>query len=331
MTPAALTPAARDAPKRREPGGATRTSSARSAGHRAPARSSAGPRRVSGPATGAPRSRRVSGPVRGGASTRPAIRRPAAPPIAGPRPSAIAARTSAFVRALPDHRLLDRVVRGRSWIPILGLLLTGIVAMQVETLRLSASTGRSLERVTALQSRNQQLQASVAVLADDQRIERLAAGMNMVMPGPTQVRFLAARGGSVSRALGAVHTPNGPAFLAALPPKAGIAAGADSGATAPATAAAAAPVASAAVAPAAAVASAPSAATPAAGATAPGVPSSSAGGVPTATSATNTGVASTGSSAATSPAAPSGAPAAVTPAAPTGTTPNGAAGVTAGG
>lgn len=328
MTPAALTPAAREATKRREPGGVRRTSSARSAGHRAPARSSAAPRRVSGPATGAPRSRRVSGPVRGGASTRPVNRRPAARPIALPRPGAIAARTSAFVRALPDHRLLDRVVRGRSWIPILGLLLTGIVAMQVETLRLSASTGRSLERVTALQSLNQQLQASVAVLADDQRIERLAAGMNMVMPGPTQVRFLAARGGSVSQALGAVHTPNGSAFLAALPPTAGAGASAGSATTLPASGAAA-PVASAAVAPAA-PASAPPASTPAAGATAPGVPSSSAGGVPTATSDTNTGVASTGSNAATSPAAPSGAPAAVTPA-PTATTPNGAAGVTAGG
>ena len=153
--------------------------------------------------------------------------------------------------------------------------------MQVETLRLSASTGRALERVTALQSRNQQLQASVAVLADDQRIERLAAAMKMVMPTPTQVRFLAAGGGSVSRAMGADHTPNGPAFLAALPP--------------------------------------------AAGTTPPGVASSSGGVVPAATSATNTGVASTGSSAATSPPA---SPAAVAPAA---TTPNGAAGVSAGG
>jgi len=292
MTPAALTPAARDARGRREPGGVTRTSSARSAGHRAPSRSSAAPRRVSGPATGAPRSRRVSGPVRGGAGARPVTSRPAARPIGLPRPGRLATRASAFVRALPDHRLLDRVVRGRSWIPILGLLLTGIVAMQVETLRLSASTGLSLERVTALQSRNQQLQASVAVLADDQRIERLAAGLNMVMPGPTRVRFLAARGGSVSQALGAVHTPNGPAFLAALP-------------SAPGTAA-------------------------------PGVAAPSPAGVPTATSATNTGVGGTPSSTATSPAAspvtsPASSPAAVAPALPTATTPNGAAGVSAGG
>ena len=291
MTPAALTPAGRDATGRREPVGVTRTSSARSAGHRAPSRSSAAPRRVLGPATGAPRSRRVSGPVRGGAGTRPVTSRPAARPIALPRPGRLATRASAFVRALPDHRLLDRVVRGRSWIPILGLLLTGIVAMQVETLRLSASTGLSLERVTALQSRNQQLQASVAVLADDQRIERLAAGLHMVMPGPTQVRFLAARGDSVSQALGAVHTPSGPAFLAALP-------------SAPGTAA-------------------PGVAAPSPG----GVPTATSA---TNTGVSGT-ASSTATSPAASPAAAVPSPAAVAPVLPTATTSNGAAGVSAGG
>ncbi|MEO9120520.1 MAG: hypothetical protein ABI355_15670, partial [Solirubrobacteraceae bacterium] len=355
MTPAALTPAAREATPRRKPspesarpapeprraaaggaggapraGGASRTSSARNAGHRGPVRASAAPRRVSGPATGAPRSRRVSGPVRGAAGTQPVTRRPAGRPIALPRPGLLAARISAVARSLPDHRLLDRVVRGRSWIPILGLLLTGIVAMQVETLRLSASTGRSLERVTALQSRNQQLLDNVAVLADDQRIERLAAGLSMVMPGPTQIRFLAAHGGSVSQAAGGIHTPNATAFLAGLPSAAGPAApvGAGTAASVPTTGAAA-PVTPAAAAPAV-VASAPAPGAPSTAATAAGVPSSSAAPASTAPSGTNTGVASTGANAA-SPPASSGAPGPVTPAAPSVSTPDGAAGVTAGG
>ncbi len=42
------------------------------------------------------------------------------------------------------------------------MLLAGIVAMQVEVLKLSANMGRSIERGTALQSRNEQLRASVA-------------------------------------------------------------------------------------------------------------------------------------------------------------------------
>lgn len=125
---------------------------------------------------------------------------------------------AAFVRALPDHRLLDRIVRGRYWIPILGVLLAGIVAMQVEVLKLSASMGRSIERGTALQSRNEQLRASVAQLSDDQRIERLAAAMGMVMPDPSAIDFLAVRpGANIRGALASIHQPNASGFIASLP------------------------------------------------------------------------------------------------------------------
>jgi hypothetical protein len=124
----------------------------------------------------------------------------------------------AQLRGLPDHRLLDRVVRGRAWIPILGVLLAGIVAMQVEVLKLNATMGRTIERGTALQSRNEQLRASVASLSDEVRIERLAARMGMVMPPPQAVDFLASNPNTdIYRALGNIHAPNATAFMAALP------------------------------------------------------------------------------------------------------------------
>src|SRR5215467_15439290 len=56
-----------------------------------------------------------------------------------------------------DHPLLDRLIRGRAWIPILGVLLAGIVAMQVEVLKLSVSVGRSVAVASQLQSENQAL------------------------------------------------------------------------------------------------------------------------------------------------------------------------------
>jgi len=115
---------------------------------------------------------------------------------------------------LPDHQLLDRIVRGRAWIPLLGVMLAGIVAMQVEVLKLGASIGRSVQRSTALSSRNELLRASVASLSDDARLERLAAGMGMVMPAPEQVAFLSARpGGDVGRAVANIHPPDAAAFL----------------------------------------------------------------------------------------------------------------------
>ncbi len=147
-------------------------------------------------------------------------RRPAAVPKPKPKPDArgVARRVGAFVLSLPDHQLLDRVVRGRAWIPLLGVLLAGIVAAQVEILKLGASMGRSLEQTTALTSQNEQLRGSVAALSDDQRIERLATNMGMVLPPPGAVGYLAAGpGGEAAAALASLRAPNAMAFMALAP------------------------------------------------------------------------------------------------------------------
>lgn len=232
MTPTALTPAARGTKKATKPRNrraVSKGSSPRSAGHRPSVGKPVTPRRVSGPIGGVARPQRVFRPTHG--PTRPTGRRPAS--RARPR-GALRGRAAAFVRSLPDHSLLDRIVRGRAWIPILGVLLAGIVAMQVETLKLSSGTGRALERGTALESRNQQLRASVAVLGDDQRIERLAYGMGMVMPGPTTISFLYThQHGDALRALNGIHPPNGATFLASLPAAVSTSSSAVAGAATP--------------------------------------------------------------------------------------------------
>ena len=151
------------------------------------------PRRVSGPATGRAR-------------------------VAATPPARAAGRTHVrtFLRGLPDHALLDRLVRGRAWIPLLGVMLAGIVAMQVEVLKFGATIGRAIQRGSVLSVQNQQLRASVATLADEQRVEGLAANMGMVMPPPTAVGFLSARGAAdVGRALAGIRTPNASSFLVA--------------------------------------------------------------------------------------------------------------------
>lgn len=162
-------------------------------GHRRGTRPPQGPR---GP-------RRVSGPARP---------RSAASAVAPRRPS-LAARGLLVIRGLPEHTLLDRIVRGRAWIPLLGVLLAGLVATQVEILKLGTGMGRWIERSSTLSTRNQALQASVATLMDDQRIERLAAKMGMVMPDPTAVSFLSATpGGDAGRAVANIHAPDPSVF-----------------------------------------------------------------------------------------------------------------------
>src|SRR5437588_3506247 len=157
---------------------------------------------------GAPaRPRRASGPARGGGGT-----------ALAPAVHTHAARALALIKSLPDHSLLDRLVRGRAWIPLLGVMLAGIVTMQVEVLKLGTSVGRWMQRASTLQTKNDALQASVASLADDQRIERLAAGTGMVMPAPTAVSFLRAEeSGAISRALSNIHAPDPTGFITSLP------------------------------------------------------------------------------------------------------------------
>jgi hypothetical protein len=121
-----------------------------------------------------------------------------------------------LIRTLPDRALLDRIVRGRAWIPLLGVMLAGIVAMQVELLKLNASIGRSIQLGAALQSRNDTLRASVSSLSDAQRIERLASGMGMVMAGPTAVQFLDAHHVDPAKAAANIHSPDSASFQAAL-------------------------------------------------------------------------------------------------------------------
>jgi hypothetical protein len=164
----------------------------------------------------APRpARRVSGPVTGRQRVQ-----------AVPRERvAIGERALALVRGLPDHSLIDRLVRGRAWIPVLGVLLAGIVAMQVEILKLGTSMGRAMERSSALQTRNESLQASVATLADEKRIEGAAARMGMVMPRPESLVFLS---GDPKRALGRaianIHAPDPVGFASELAAEAAAAA-----------------------------------------------------------------------------------------------------------
>jgi hypothetical protein len=95
------------------------------------------------------------------------------------------------------------------------VLLAGIVAMQVEMLKLNSSIGRSIQLGTALQGRNELLRASVSALSDEQRIERLATRMGMVMPGPTSVNFLNAGQIDPGKAGANIHAPD-PAGFASL-------------------------------------------------------------------------------------------------------------------
>ena len=124
--------------------------------------------------------RRVSGPVR-----RPL---PAGPPVRG--------RTSAFERIarIPDNRIVDRVLRSRGVIWLIGIMLGGIVAMQVSLLRLNTGISRAVQTTETVAHQNQLLQMHIAELSASGTIRAKAADMNMVDPPAGERRFLTSRG-----------------------------------------------------------------------------------------------------------------------------------------
>ncbi|WP_249009364.1 hypothetical protein [Conexibacter sp. DBS9H8] len=111
--------------------------------------------------------------------------------------------------------LFDRIVRGRAWIPVLAVMLVGIVAMQVEVLKLGASVGRSMDMATELQGQIQIERARVSELASPARIEALAARWGMMAPGPTDYHFLSAHA-SVAQAIAGIRPVDASAFSANL-------------------------------------------------------------------------------------------------------------------
>jgi hypothetical protein len=141
--------------------------------------------------------RRVSGRV--GTVSRPRIA-PAPKPV-----------TSVFerIRALPESRVIDRLLRGRVWICFVGVALMGIVAMQVSLLKLNSGISRAVETSATLERQNSGMEASIARLASGERIRTAADNRGMVTPQAGAVKYVRVRGAEdASRALRRMRAPS---------------------------------------------------------------------------------------------------------------------------
>src|SRR3954466_6487316 len=115
------------------------------------------------------RPRRVSGPMRPAPAAAPPLRR---------------GTTGVFerLRALPETRVIDGLLRGRAWIWLIGVLLGGIVAMQVSLLNLNAGISRAVTTAGTLERQNADLEARIAKLSSSDRVEEAAAANGMITP-----------------------------------------------------------------------------------------------------------------------------------------------------
>ena len=133
--------------------------------------------------------RRPAAPARrrSGRTAPPARRRPA---VAAPR-TGLAHALGRFVEARTAG-LLDRLLRGRLWVGFVGVLLVGIVFLNVSLLQLNQDIARTSVHAAALERQNSGLRERLAAMDSVDRIIRVAQARGMVMPPPGEYRYLRA-------------------------------------------------------------------------------------------------------------------------------------------
>lgn len=148
-----------------------------------------------------PASRAVAAPAKAPARRAPA-RRPAPKrqPAARPKLVVVAGRTAGAVRQLPDSNLVVRMTRGRAWIAVLGVLLVGIVALNVVTLSFAASAGKIDEQITTLENENSMLESRVAERYSTARVRGEAAQLGLAMPTTEEPHVIELRPNDVATA-----------------------------------------------------------------------------------------------------------------------------------
>ncbi|HET7573705.1 MAG TPA: hypothetical protein VFJ99_01180 [Solirubrobacterales bacterium] len=104
----------------------------------------------------------------------------------------LAAGAATAVRQLPDSSLMVRMTRGRAWIGVLGLLLAGIVAINVMTLSLSASAGHIERNIQALEEENPLLRGIDARLSSAARVRHDAGSLGLATATTDQISYVEA-------------------------------------------------------------------------------------------------------------------------------------------
>jgi hypothetical protein len=109
------------------------------------------------------------------------------------------------LEGLAQHRLLDRLIRGRAWIGLVAFALIGIVTLQLGLLKLNGGIGRALEHEAVLQRENATLSIENSELSAGARVQTGAAKLGMASVPVGAVRFLSAGGhGTVGKAAAAL-------------------------------------------------------------------------------------------------------------------------------
>ncbi len=148
--------------------------------------------------TGVPRSRPQAVPRSKGKPRRAPRKRLVPVRRPGGQLIPIALGTASAVRNLPDSGLVVRLTRGRIWIGVLGVLLAGIVALNVVTLSLAASAGHIDQNIQALETENSVLRSRDAQRSGVSRVRHDAAAIGLTVPQVAQIQAIHATRGDAA-------------------------------------------------------------------------------------------------------------------------------------
>lgn len=212
-----------------------------------PAGKAAAPKKVSRAAAAAPARRpapRKRAPAsataqRKSASAAPARRpartrsRPAPSGSIAMAPLTAVGRTATAVGGIADSSFVVSLTRGRAWIALLGVLLGGIVAINVWGLGLSADGSATALKVDALERDNSMLRGRVVRRTSNDQIQAEALKLGLAIPPADTFGYLRAGEGDATEA--AKRLSSGEITAAATSADADAAAATAEAATDPAT------------------------------------------------------------------------------------------------
>jgi cell division protein FtsL len=86
--------------------------------------------------------------------------------------------------------VLDRLLTGRIWIGLVGVLLAGIVFFNVDLLQMNREITQMADKAAEIKRQNDRLRHDYARLASSERIQEAAATLGLVYPAAGEVRYL---------------------------------------------------------------------------------------------------------------------------------------------
>lgn len=145
-------------------------------------------------------------------------RRPARRPRLALTGVSAVGRTAVRVGGIADSGVVVGMARGRAWIVVLGILLGGIVALNVWGLGLSAGGSAAAAKIDELQRESSVLRSRAASRTSIDRIEAAAAELGLAVPPPDGVHYLTGSSSDAEKA--AERLANGRIAIAPPPPSA---------------------------------------------------------------------------------------------------------------